>query len=219
MGTLVFAALVALLVAFFFVAELRTRPQRQADALYLVSRVGSRYGLELREKPLALEVPWSRGEAAVHYHLLRTGGERDSITLTARRGEKSRLGNLVIASDPACFFSAGLERLALGAPQLDRCFRIFTEPDRQVLLLNLLEDSGELLRVLQNLTCRTRSGRFELVDLDGHVKIQVNDKSLRFPSDVEKVTLDLVRFYQLYLVLAGVCGVRDVPALASPVAP
>lgn len=218
-ATLIFAILVVVLLAGFFIADLRTSPKRQAEALYLVERVGSRYGLELTKRPLALEIPWSHEGAVVHYHLLRTGGERDSITLVARRGGKSRLGNLAISNDPARLFSAGLTYLFLGAPPLDRSFRIFTEPDRRVLLLNLLEDSGDLLRVLQDLACRTRSGRFELIDLDGHVKMQVHDKSLRFPSDVEKVTLDLVRLYQLYLVLAGVSDLRDVPAIASPVTP
>lgn len=219
MSTILFAAAVALLMATFFLAELRTSRERQAQAQYLVSRVGARYGFEVKSSPLSLVIPWSREGAVIHYHLLRTGGERDSITLTARRGAKSRLGNLTIASDPARFCASGLERLALGAPRLDRNFRIFCEPDRRALLLNLLEDSGELLRIFEALACRTRSGRFELVDLGGRVKIQFHDKSLRFPSDVEKVTLDLVRIHQLYLVLAGVCDVRDVPAAASPVTP
>lgn len=218
MGTIVFATALAVLMASFYVAELRARPRRQAEALYLVSRAGARLGLELRERPLSLVVPWSREEAEIHYHLLRTGGERDSITLTARRGEKSRLGNLVVVSE-ARLFTAGLEYLALGVAQLDRSFRIFAEAKRRVLLTNLLEDSGELLALLQDLACRTRSLRFELMDLDGRLKIQIDDKSLRFPSDVEKITLDLVRVYQLYSVLAGVRDVRDVPAAASPVRP
>jgi hypothetical protein len=218
MGTFVIAAAVAVLTAFFFVAELRARPKRQGEALYLVSRAGARLGLELREKPLSLVVPWSRDEAVIHYHLLRTGGEKDSITLTARRGEKSRLGNLVVASE-ARLFTAGLDYLALGVAQLDRSFRIFAEADRRVLLTNLLEDSGELLALLQDLACRTPSGRFELMDIGGRLKIQVDDKSLRFPTDVERITLDLVRVYQLYSVLAGVRDVRDVPAAAAPVRP
>lgn len=217
MGTFVIAAVVVLMAS-FFVAELRSRPGRQAEALYLVSRAAARHGLELNEKPLSLVVPWSHEEAVVHYHLLRTGGERDSITLTARRGAKSRLGNLVIVSE-ARLFTAGLQYLALGDAQLDRSFRIFAETDRRVMLMNLLEDSGELLKLFQDLACRTPAGRFELMDLDGRLKIQVDDKSLRFPSDVESITLDLVRVYQLYSVLAGVCDVRDVPAAASPVRP
>lgn len=218
MGTIIIAAAVAVLTASFFVAEVRASPRRQAEALYLVARAGARHGLELREKPLSLVVPWSRDEAVIHYHLLRTGGERDSITLTAQRGEKSRLGNLVVVSE-ARLFTAGLDYLALGVTQLDRAFRIFAEADRRVVLTNLLEDSGELLARFHDLACRTPNGRFELMDLDGRLKIQVDDKSLRFPSDVERITLDLVRVYQLYSVLAGVSDVRDVPAAASPVRP
>lgn len=223
MTTLAFAILVAVLMAFFFVAELRARPGRHTEALYLVSRVASRHRLHLQKKSLhrgilSVEIPWSHDQATLHYHLLRPGGERDSITLTARFG-KNRLGHLVISSDPARIFCAGLRYLDLNTPQLDHCFRIFTQIDRQAVMLNLLESSSDLLRTLQDLACRTPTGRFELVDLGGHLKIQVNDKSLRFPSDVEKATLDLVRLYQLYLVLAGARDVRDAPAMASPVAP
>ena len=217
MDTLFAATAVILLMTIFFVAELRARPGRQAEARYLVARAGERHGLELCERPLSLVVPWSHDEATLHYHLLR-GGERDSITLTARRAEKSRLGNLVVVSEPR-FFTAGLEYLALGVPRLDRSFRIFTEAERRAVVINLLEDSGELVSILEDLSCRSRSGRFEIMDLDGHLKVQFNDRSLRFPSDVEKLTHDLVRFYQLYLVLAGARDVRDVPVAASPVAP
>ncbi len=217
MGTLVFSAAAAVVMAIFFLVELRTGQNRHAESLYLVSRVARRHGFDLLERPLSLAIPWSRDSAVVHYHLLRPGGERDSITLTADFGEKSRLGSLVIDNSPSRMLAAGLDRLALGVPQLDRYFRIFTEPERQVLLINLLEQSGDLLRLVQDLSCRSQKGRFELVDFGGKVKIQFADRSLRFPSDVEEVTLGLVRLYQLYLVLAGVRDVRDVPAAASPV--
>ena len=217
MGTLVFSAAAALLMAIFFLVELRTGKRRHGESLYLVSRVARRHGLELREKPLSLAIPWSRDSAVLHYHLLRPGGERDTITLTADFGGKSRLGNLVIDNSPSRMSAAGLDHLALGVPQLDRSFRIFTEPDRQVLLVNLLGESGDLLRLVTDLSCHSRQGRLELVDLGGKVKIQFADRSLRFPSDVEEISLGLVRLYQLYLVLAGVGDVRDVPAAASPV--
>ncbi len=219
MGTLVFSAAAALVMAIFFVVELRTGHRRHGESLYLVSRVARRHGLELREKPLSLAIPWSRDSGVVHFHLLRPGGERDSITLIADFGGRSRLGNLVIDNTPSRMLAAGLDRLALGVPQLDSYFRIFSEPDRQVLLVNLLGESGDLLRLVKDLSCRSRQGRLELVDLGGKVKIQFTDRSLRFPSDVEEVTLGLLRLYQLYLVLAGVGDVRDVPAGASPVTP
>lgn len=225
METLALAAAVALVMTIFFLVELRTGQSRHAEALYLVSRVAERHGLQAsgadggRERPLALAVPWSRDGAVVHYHLLRPGGERDSIALTANRGAKSRLGNLVIDTHPGHFWCAGLERLVFGEPEIDPYFRIFTEPDRQVMVMNLLEQSGEVLRLLKDVACRTRRGRFQLVDLHGRLKIQFDDRSLRFPSDVERASLDLLRFYQLYLVLAGAADVRDVPAAAAAVRP
>lgn len=224
METLALAAAVAVVMAIFFLVELRTGQSRHAESLYLVSRVAERHGLEVcgvgvRQRSLALAVPWSRDGAQVHYHLLRPGGERDSIALTANRGAKSRLGNLVIDTHPVHFWCAGLERLELGDAELDPYFRIFTEPDRKVMVYNLLEHSGELLRLLKDVACRTRRGRFQLVDLHGRLKVQFDDRSLRFPSDVERASLDLLRCYQLYLVLAGFADVRDVPAEAAPVRP
>jgi len=236
METLTISAAVALVMAIFFLVELRTGQSRHAEALYLVQRVAERHGLQIspldpprgtlqacglegRERPLALAVPWSRDGAVVHYHLLRPGGERDSIALTAKRGARSRLGNLVIDTHPGHLWCAGLERLWLGEPELDPYVRIFTEPDRQVMVMNLLEQSGELLRLLKDVACRTPRGRFQLVDLGGRLKIQFDDRSLRFPSDVELASLDLLRCYQLYLVLAGFADVRDVPAAAAAVRP
>lgn len=206
-GTAILTAAIVLLVGLLFAAtltELRGGKKRATEALYLVSRVGSKHGFEVREKPLSLLLPQGGEPAVVHYHLLAPGEERDSITLKGTRPATSRLGNLIIDNDPSRVFAAGLKRLVLQAPQFDRAFRIFTEADHQVVVRNLLEETGgELLFLVRDLACRTRGGHFELADLAGRVKIQFDDRGIRFPSDVERLTLDLVRLFRLYRALAG----------------
>lgn len=170
------------------------------EALYLVSRVATRHGFQMREKPLSLIVP--RGSATLHYHLLGSSRERDSIILKAVHSGPSRLGHVVVDNDPARMVAAGLKRLPLGVPALDRRFRLFAAPEQHVVIDNLVSLNGELARLLHDLSCRSRRGHFELVDLGGVVKIRYQDR-IRFPSDVEKITLDLVRLHELYEEMAG----------------
>lgn len=203
MSSVALTITVAGLLGLFFALERRQGGKRRAEAIYLVSRMAVRHGFEIQERPLLVHVPRGEGSAVVHYHLLGSGPDRDSITLRARHPTKSRLGNLVIDNDPARMVAAGLRRLPLDVPRLDRAFRVFTEEDRRVLVENLLCLNGEIVGLVRDLACRTRRGHFELVDLGGEVKIQFDDRRISFPSDVERITLDLVRLFELYQDLAG----------------
>ena len=201
METVVLSLAIAALLGGFFVAELRRAPARSAEALYLVHRVGSRNGFEVCEKPLSLRLPWGTGRAELHYHLL-TSDRHDSITLTDERGAPSRLGNLVITNAPARSFST-LRRLGFETSQFDRHFQVLADPDRHAGVVNLLEANAEILFLLKDLASRSRHCRFELLDLEGRIKIQLTDRRLRFPSEVESITLDLVRLLKLYQIVAG----------------
>jgi len=206
MGTTVVAITLATLVGFLVMAsvmELLAAKRRNTEALYLVTRVGARHGYPLQEKPLSLIIPEGKGSAVMHYYLLAPGEERDSIALKAERPATSRLGNLVIDNDPSRVFTAGLKRLVLATPQFDPYFRIFTEAERSEFVRTLLASSAEFLFLVKDLACRSRTGHFEMVDLSGKVKIQFDDRGIRFPSDVERITLDVVRLYRLYRLLAG----------------
>lgn len=205
-GFTVFSITVATLIGLLFlmsVMELLAAKKRSTEALYLVSRVGTKHGYPVREKPLSLIIPEGEGDAVLHYYLLAGGEGRDAIALKAERPATSRLGNIVIDNDPSRVFAAGMRRLVLAAPQFDPYFRIFTEVDRRDFVRTLLGGSGEFLFLVKDLACRSRAGHFELVDLSGKVKIQFDDHGLRFPSDVERITLDIVRLHRLYRALAG----------------
>ncbi len=200
-GVLLGAIVVLLLAATG--AEVLTAKRRRREAFYLVSGVGGRLGLEVREEPLSLVLPDDDSGATVHYHLLAPGDERDSITLKASRDSPTRLGNLMVDDDPVRVYAAGMKRLALGSPRFDGCFRVFTQEERTDLVANLLAGEEELLRGLEALARHTRTAHLELQDLSGTLKIQVDDDSLRFPSDVEAVTRGIVAVYRRYRRLAG----------------
>lgn len=200
-GVLFGAILVLLLAA--TAAEVLTAQRRRREALYLVTSVGTKLGLAVREKPLSLRLPDTGEAPTLHYHLLAPGDERDSITLKASRDGPTRLGNVLIDNDPARIFAPGMKRLILGSSRFDRCFRVFTQDERSGIVANLLAGEEDLLLQLEALARHTRTAHLQLDDLSGHLKIQVDDESLRFPSDVEEVTRGLVTVYRRYRRLAG----------------
>ncbi len=196
-----FLAALALLLFLATLLELFSVQKRRKEALYLVSRVGDKHGYAWRESPLSLVVPQQGADAVVHYHLLSPGEERDSITLKDEHRGETRLGSVLIDNQPSRLFVPGMKRVVLGRPELDRYFRIFARPENLERVRSRVARDPELCGLLKALSSRTAGGHFELDDFAGMLKIQFDDLTLRFPSDVEEITLDLIRFHRLYRAL------------------
>lgn len=211
MSELALTLLVAPLAAFTVAAallEAAAADHRHARARELAGRAAGRLGLtvppaDLRV-PLAVEVPGVAGRpaASLRYHLATPQEEDARITLVAIGPPRpARLGHLWVDSHPSRLLVPGLAPLSLGAA-FDRHFRVYAEADRRPAVLSLLSQHPDVPALLRRLATRTRTCRLELIDQAGALKIDYRDRRLRFPSDVEAVSLDLVALYAHWAALS-----------------